>query len=97
MEDIQKALNLVGGGGRADLHGYWIANAPEELDVRSIGIGCTHPDPREMRGQIVIAGAPGNMARLSLLIKQVQPFVASEEIHPIQLAGMHAQDALHES
>ena len=55
-----------------------------------------HADPGEMGGEVEPALLARDAAGLRLFVGQVQALVAGEVVDPVQLAGMDAQDVLHE-
>jgi len=65
--------------------------------VRRARIGGPHPDPREVRGQVVPPLAVRHLPRLGLLVEQVEPLVAGEEVDPPELAEPLPGERLHET
>ena len=65
---------------RADLHADRVGDAAEVFHVRAIELRRAHADPRHVRRQVVPALLARDEARLRLLVRQVQAFVAGEEV-----------------
>src|SRR5437773_2758946 len=80
LQPLDEADDLlrIGLGPHFDAHG--VADAAEELDVRAVERPRALADPREVGREVVVAGAPGNGARLGRLVVEVQPLVAGEEV-----------------
>src|SRR5690242_15209151 len=75
---------------RPHFQGDRVSNSAEVLDVRSVRIGGSHPDPWEVGRQVKPALLPWNLAGLRLLVEQMQSFVAGEEVDPMKTARMIA-------
>ncbi len=63
----------------------------------AIGVIGAQADPRQVRGEVEIAGAARHGARLGLLIAKVQSFVRGEELDAVAFTGAHAEHVLHEA
>src|SRR5579864_3662025 len=64
--------------------------------MRGLGSGRSHSDPGEVSGEIVPAVTARPTASLSFFVGEMQPFMAGEEIDPMDLACSCAHDVLHE-
>ena len=65
---------------RADLDAHRVRDATEILDVGAVHRGRPHADPREMGRQVVPALAAVEIARLGLLVEQVQALVRRVDV-----------------
>ena len=79
IEHVEQARSQSGVIARADLDAERVADAAEELDVRAVELRGAHADPREVRRQVVPAGAARHAAGLRLLVRQRERLVARED------------------
>ena len=97
IEHLGQRQRLVGRDRRPDLHADGIGDAAEVFDVRAVQRARPLADPGEVGREIIPARAARHLAGLGLLVVKVQPLVAGEEIHAVDV-GQHAPgERLHEA
>src|SRR5258706_437246 len=90
IEDRHQLLQPFIAHRRADLDADRIGDAAEILHVRALDRGRAHADPGHVCGQVVPAILARYVARLGLLVQQVQALMAGKELDPQRIANLLA-------
>ena len=91
IERLAQALHPIAAHRRPDLDAHRVHDAPAVLDVRALERRGAHADPGHVRREVVPAALPLDVARLRLLVMQVQCLVARIERRAARL--VHAAPA----
>ena len=81
----QRASDLVGGGGGAELAAERVADAAEELDVGAVELAGALADPEHVGRAVVPVAGEGVLAGERLLVAEDQRLVAGEEVDLVQV------------
>src|SRR5262249_15011448 len=96
VEYLDEVEQLVRGHARTDLDAQRVGDAAEELDVSAREVTCPVADPGEVRAEVIPALAAWYAARLGLLVVEMQPLMAGEELDAADLVQPPAAHGLEE-
>ena len=96
VETLDEAQDVVRRGRGAELDSDRVPDAAEELHVSAAEIARPLPDPRQVRGEIVVARPVRHFPREGALVGQVEALVAGEEVDARQLFNACLAERLHE-